>query len=115
MAAAQQRNLRPGPGARKSCGISAGAAELAVSEDRDKFALGIEELGALRDYSELLSRTEAGFIAAALRVATQGPREAIGESGGDYKIVRDTDTDAIEGGDVSSEEGEEPEDGGCLK
>jgi hypothetical protein len=88
------------------------AAELAVSEDRDKSALGIEELGALRDYSEILSRTEAGFIAAALRVATQGPREAIGESGGDYKIVRDTDTDAIEGGDVSSEEGEEPEDGG---
>jgi len=88
------------------------AAELAVLEDTDKSALGIEELEALRDYSKLLSRTEAGFIAAALRVATEGPREAIGKSGGDYQIVRETDTDAIEGGDVSSEEGEDPEDGG---
>lgn len=91
------------------------AAELAVSEDTDKSALGIEELGALRDYSKELSRTEAGFIAAALRVATSGPRAALAKSGGDYEIVREADTDAIEEGDVSdvsSEEGEEPEDGG---
>jgi hypothetical protein len=90
------------------------AAELAVSEDTAKSRLGIEELEALRD-SKLLSRTEEGFVAAALRVTIRDPHQAIAQSGGDYEIADRTGKRVIEGGNVSSKKGEKPEEGERLK
>ena len=66
---------------------------------------------ALRD-SELLSPIEEELIDAALRAVLTPPRKEISQSSGDIELVVMTGTNAIEDGDVSSEEGEEPEDGG---
>jgi len=87
------------------------ASELAVSEDRAKSRLGIKLLKALRE-SELPTPAEEELIDAALDAVLTPARKEINQSSGDIELVVMTGTNGIEDGGVSSEDGEEPEDGG---
>jgi hypothetical protein len=86
------------------------ASELAVSEDRGKARLGIQELRALRDY-KMLASSEEEFIDAALRAAIEVPLEAIARSGGEVEVIVTPDPDVVGESPVSSEEEGEGQEG----